>query len=138
MSIKVTQTRTRPSNDIAWHNPDLKDRWQAAYSNSDFDESEFIVTATMETVSNDGKTMITTATYKDIESFIRAQKDIVPSELRQLQRQYRQANGIVATMTFVDLETNAEITREEIVTKEAEMRAAGLLSADHEYFAPRS
>jgi len=134
MAIRYTQVRTRPSADIDWWDPNLSTAWAETYNNAD---TSFITENTLEletsSTSEDGLNMTTTGLYKDLESFIYTQKDVIPFELRKAQRQYRDGNNIRATITWVDTDTGSEITREQIIDKEREMRAAGLLSDDHDY-----
>lgn len=138
MPIRVTQTITRPLNSIPWHDPSLQEDWYRAYYNASFDISEFIIEPETVILSDDGKTMIRNSLYKNIESFLKSQKDVIPLDLRKAQRQYRDSANIKGSITCVDTETNIELTKEQIIAKEREMRAAGLLSNDHEYFEVRN
>ena len=142
MAIRWTQIRIRPSNDIPWHDPTLEDSWQEAYETAK-DQGKivyesFALHPDEVSFSDDGLTMITVAEFPNLDDFLRSQKDVIPKELRTAQRSYRTSNGITATNVIIDTETNIELSREQVIAREREMRASGDLDDNYWYFEPRS
>jgi len=138
MTIKITLTKTRPSADISWHDPSLDEDWKSAYAANPSVWDDYLLAPEEIIDSSDGLTLTTVAIFQDIESFILASKDSIPNDLRLSQRSYRDANNIRGTLYCLNVDTNTEVTRDQIIAKEREMRAASLLSDDHEYFEVRS
>ena len=127
--IRHTATKSRPSADIPWYDPELQDAWQLASQNQ-VDVGMINVDIQL---SEDGLTYTIICDYENLESCILSQKDVVSNELRDSQRAYRENAGIrLVTETWEDTVTGEQYTESDMIAKEEEMRAAGKLTA-HRY-----
>ena len=137
MAIKLINTRTRPSTSLPWHDPALSDDWiNANAENSDKIVTDGTIEAENIIEKDEGLTQVKTWIYEDMDSMIKCQRDIVPTDLRRKQRTYRRSNGFTGSLQIIDLDTDAEIPISVVHARETEMKSSGILEADVEYFIP--
>ena len=114
MAIRRTTIRTRQDTSINW-NPSNVD-----YSSDRFPVGSYEVTKSEEILSSDGLTLTTIKEFPTLDDLVRYDYDGI-STWANGPKIYMQQNAITFNVTTLDIDTNIEITPQQIDARATEL-----------------
>lgn len=114
MAIRRTTIRTRPNTSINW-------KLENADSNPDnFDVNSYEITSSEEILSSDGLTLTTIKEFPTLDDLVRYDYDGISTWING-QKIYMDNHSMTFAITTLDLNTNTQITPQQIDARAAEL-----------------